>query len=64
MALASNTYRAAYEEADAELGKIVKEVEQLRARQNQVVKVAEALKSLVSDEPVAIDTQKSQWATR
>lgn len=64
MPVATNAYRAAYEEADAELTKIVKEVEQLRLRQTQVGKVVDALKSLVSDEPVAIDAQRNQWATR
>ncbi len=64
MASANNAYRTAYEEADAELNKIVREVEMLRARQMQVGKIVEALKVVVVDEPVAIDMQRGQWAAR
>lgn len=64
MAVANNAYRAAFEEADLELNKIIKEVERLRARQNQMGKVVEALKSLVNEAPAKIDMQKNQWAAR
>ena len=62
--MATNAYRAAYEEADAELLQISKEVEQLRSRQNQIGKLVDALKSVALDAPSAAEPQNREWATR
>ena len=62
--MATNAYRAAYEEADAELTQISREVEQLRMRQTQIGKLVDALKSIAQDGPAAVEPQNRDWATR
>ena len=49
--MTQDTYRFAYEEANAELGEILGQFEQLRLRKAQMEQVVEALKPLLSDVP-------------
>lgn len=56
--MTQDTYRFAYEEANAELGEIMGQFEQLRLRKAQMEQVVEALKPLLSDASVpAITTE-------
>lgn len=51
--MTQETYRFAFEEANAELVEILAQFEQLRLRKTQMEQVVEALRPLLSDEPVA-----------
>lgn len=63
--MTQDTYRFAYEEANAELGEILGQFEQLRLRKAQMEQVVEALKPLLSDvsEPAtAAEVRQSESA--
>lgn len=51
--MTQDTFRFAYEEANAELREILERFEQLRLRMVQMESVVQALRPLVSDEPMA-----------
>jgi hypothetical protein len=51
--MTQDTYRFAYEEANAELREIVAQFEQLHLRKAQMEQVVEALRPLLSDAPAA-----------
>jgi hypothetical protein len=48
--MTQDTYRFAYDEANAELRDIIGEFEQLQARKEQIEQVVQALKSVMTDE--------------
>jgi hypothetical protein len=50
--MTQETYRFAFEEANAELGDILAQFEQLRLRKTQMEQVVEALRPLLFDTPV------------
>lgn len=60
----TDAYRIAYEEADAELNDILGKFEQLRARQAQIGKVVDALKSLAFEDRGAAESRQPEWSTR
>jgi hypothetical protein len=49
--MTQETYRFAYDEANAELQEIVAQFEQLEARKDQIEHVVEALKALIAEAP-------------
>ncbi|HWT65158.1 MAG TPA: hypothetical protein VN151_03520 [Terracidiphilus sp.] len=51
--MTQDTYRFAYEEANAELREILEQFEQLRLRKTQMELVIEALRPMLSDAPAA-----------
>ncbi len=53
--MTQETYRFAFEEANAELRDIAVQFEQLRLRKAQMEQVVEALRPLLSDAPVTAD---------
>jgi hypothetical protein len=59
--MTQETYRFAYDEANAELQEIVTQFEQLEARKERIEQVVEALKSLLADGPLTdlagVDTE-------
>ena len=50
--MTQETYRFAYDEANAELREIVTQFEQLEARKEQIEQVVEALKALLAEAPL------------
>jgi len=54
--MTQETYRLAYEEASSELKEILGQFEVLRVRREKVQQVVDALKPLLSDEPIATPT--------
>ena len=51
--MTQETYRVAYDEANAELREIIGQFERLRARKDQVELVLSALRPIVTDAPPA-----------
>jgi hypothetical protein len=63
--MTQDTYRFAYEEANAELQEIAGQFDQLRVRKEQVQQVIEALRPLLGDVPAAeasVNLQASEAA--
>lgn len=60
--MTQDTYRIAYEEANAELRGILDQFEQLRLRKVQMEQVIEALRPLLSDAPAAAIAAEVQQA--
>ncbi len=58
--MTQDTYRFAYEEANAELGEIVAQYDRLSQRKAQMEQVLEALKPLLSEAPLAEASAESQ----
>ncbi len=61
--MTQETYRFAYEEANAELREIVAQFEQLEARKVQIEQVVEALMALIDDPSVAVVASASAGQT-
>ncbi|MDR3742053.1 MAG: hypothetical protein P4L40_23780 [Terracidiphilus sp.] len=63
--MTQDTYRFAYEEANAELREILEQFDQLRLRKAQMEQVVEALRPLLSDAPaiaIAAELQPEESA--